>query len=142
MSVSLRGFLTIARNLSVSLARKGQGCLGQPLDQARLPGEAGLAELDPLEILTRSEAAEAVARAVQRLPEDSRTAFILRYYYEMGFEQIAAILGCTEGAARVRVTRAKQSVARALRAGLAADQEDVPWTRCVPVNTHKTIQII
>jgi RNA polymerase sigma-70 factor (ECF subfamily) len=61
----------------------------------------------------RAEASEAWA-AVDRLPADRRRALILRFVDEMSTEEIAGILGRSEGAVRVLIHRALRSVARDL----------------------------
>ncbi|MBP8303533.1 MAG: RNA polymerase sigma factor [Phycisphaerae bacterium] len=107
---------TIARNHCISLIRKTRtDGHSMTLEEAGELGVADDAVQDPVDCLARSEIAGHVAEAVQLLPEPMRTAFILRYYQDMGFTEIARILGCKEGTARTRVTRAKQALARLLQ---------------------------
>ena len=54
-------------------------------------------------------------RAVGRLPDKQRTAIALRYLGDLPYIDIAAVLGCSEAAARQNV-----------RAGLAALRQEVP----------------
>ena len=61
----------------------------------------------------RTEASEAWA-AVDRLPADRRRALILRFVDEMSTQEIAGVLGRSEGAVRVLIHRALRSVARDL----------------------------
>jgi len=85
------------------------------MDEADSDNLVDDAAQEPAEILARSEMAGHVAEAVQLLPEPMRTAFVLRYYQDVGFAEIAQVLGCKEGTAKTRVTRAKQALARLLQ---------------------------
>jgi RNA polymerase sigma-70 factor, ECF subfamily len=76
------------------------GVVAAPID---LEGDAAL----------RDEAAAAWL-AVGRQPDDRRRALILRFVDEMTTEEIAGILGRSEGAVRVLIHRALRSVARDL----------------------------
>jgi RNA polymerase sigma-70 factor (ECF subfamily) len=58
--------------------------------------------------------------ALRRLPEDQRSAVILREFEELSYLEIGQVLGCTEQAARARVYRARAS----LRMTLAPLVED------------------
>ena len=53
-----------------------------------------------------SERARRIAAAVDTLPDSMREALLLAKYEERGYEDIAEILDCTVGAARVRIHRA------------------------------------
>jgi RNA polymerase sigma-70 factor (ECF subfamily) len=60
-----------------------------------------------------------LARAVGRLPEDYRAAFLLRAEEGLPFRQIAQVLGIKEETARWRVFKARQKLM-----GLLAPQLD------------------
>jgi RNA polymerase sigma-70 factor (ECF subfamily) len=47
-----------------------------------------------------------VRAALRSLPYDARLALVLRYYLELPFEEVAAVLACSVEAARSRVRRA------------------------------------
>lgn len=49
---------------------------------------------------------ELLERALAQLPQRSREALVLARWHDLPYEQIAEILGCSAGAARVRVHRA------------------------------------
>lgn len=53
---------------------------------------------------------EAVRRALALLPEEQRLCLILREYEGRSHAEIAAILGCSEGAARVLSHRARKAL--------------------------------
>ena len=60
------------------------------------------------------DSASAALAAIARLPRDRRRAVILRFVDEMSTQEIAGILGRSEGAVRVLIHRALRSVARDL----------------------------
>ena len=51
-----------------------------------------------------------VQQALKRLPADVRMALILRYYEQLSHEEIAEILNCNVGQAKMRVHRAKNAL--------------------------------
>ena len=58
----------------------------------------------------------AVAAAVEGLPPQQRAALILRKYQEQSYTDIAAILACTEAAARANVYQALKRLRTILEA--------------------------
>jgi len=62
--------------------------------------------LSPADRVVRRETIEAVTRAVEALPHQQRAALIMRQYQELGYDDIAAALDCTEEAARANVYQA------------------------------------
>ncbi len=58
---------------------------------------------------------DSVLRALGDLPEGERSALLLRVDHELRYEEIAAVLGTTVGAAKVRVHRARLRLAAARR---------------------------
>jgi RNA polymerase sigma-70 factor (ECF subfamily) len=57
-----------------------------------------------------------VRRALRALPEKARLAVVLRYYLDLPSSEIAALLGCSENAAKVRVSRAVAALRAAMNA--------------------------
>lgn len=64
-----------------------------------------------------------VLAALQTLPEIDRSAVLLRAEEQMSYEEVAATLGISAGAARVKVHRARLKLAEALRSGRPAGVE-------------------
>jgi RNA polymerase sigma-70 factor (ECF subfamily) len=100
----------IARNAVAERRRRQRRRAEAPLEAAStvaasidIEGDAAL----------RDEAA-AAWHAVGRQPDDRRRALILRFVDEMSTEEIAGVLGRSEGAVRVLIHRALRSVARDL----------------------------
>ena len=56
-----------------------------------------------------------VRRALRTLPRKQRLAVILRFYLDLPYDEVATILGCSVNAAKLRVSRAADSLRRELR---------------------------
>lgn len=68
----------------------------------------------PSDALDSAELGEAVAEAIERLPEGLRVTFWLRWHEELSFEEIAAQIDRTEVAVRKRYSRALGELRRLL----------------------------
>ena len=105
---ALAYLLAIARNTYVSGVRRRwrevplpDTVQAQHIDHgARLDGQARL---------------QAVFDAIRGLPEGERAALLLRVDHELSYEDIAAALGTSVGAAKVRVHRARVRIAEGVR---------------------------
>jgi RNA polymerase sigma-70 factor (ECF subfamily) len=75
----------------------------------------------PVEQALTREALQLLARAVGRLPNEFRSAFLLRAEEGMSFRQIANVLGITEETARWRVFKARQKLLSVLAPQLERD---------------------
>jgi RNA polymerase sigma-70 factor (ECF subfamily) len=58
---------------------------------------------------------QTVNRAVEDLPEDLRTAIILREIEGLSYEEIAAAMDCPVGTVRSRIFRAREAIDRNLK---------------------------
>jgi RNA polymerase sigma-70 factor, ECF subfamily len=56
-----------------------------------------------------------VNRAIEELPEDLRTAIVLREVEGLSYEEIAAAMDCPVGTVRSRIFRAREAIDRALK---------------------------
>ncbi len=75
----------------------------------------------PEGILLSEEIAEAVRQAIEDLPEELRTAIILREFEGLSYEEIAEAMNCPVGTVRSRIFRAREAIdkrLRTLRAGM------------------------
>ena len=63
----------------------------------------------------RREVSERVRDALSQLPEEQRSALILKEYQQMEYREIGQVLGCSEAAARARTYRARVALREALR---------------------------
>jgi RNA polymerase sigma-70 factor (ECF subfamily) len=93
--------------------------IGEPADDAPLP-EA---------VVERADLQRVLSDAIAQLPPAYAEVVALRYAGDRSFAEIALILDCDEGAARVRFHRAKALLRRHLRAG--SDGPDFPEAHSV-----------
>ncbi|MBW7472755.1 RNA polymerase sigma factor RpoE [Marinobacter sp. F4218] len=68
----------------------------------------------PERLLQREELQKALSEAITQLPEELRSAFLLREYDGLSYEDIARILDCPIGTVRSRIFRARDAVDRHL----------------------------
>ncbi|OZI63253.1 RNA polymerase sigma factor RpoE [Bordetella genomosp. 11] len=77
----------------------------------------------PEAMVASREIAETVNAAIQGLPEELRTAIVLREIEGMSYEDIAQSMGCPIGTVRSRIFRAREAVAARLRPLLGNDAD-------------------
>ena len=58
---------------------------------------------DPLENASEQERALAVQEALKTVSEEQRSVFILRFYQDLSYEEIASALGCPIGTVKSRM---------------------------------------
>lgn len=68
----------------------------------------------PQEAVERQETQTAVQGALQALSPQAREILLLRYQAELGYEEIAAVLGLPNGTVKSRINRAKVQLREAL----------------------------
>ncbi|MDH3338729.1 MAG: sigma-70 family RNA polymerase sigma factor, partial [Gammaproteobacteria bacterium] len=74
---------------------------------------AKLKETDTPEAVTMShELQETLERAIESLPDDLRTAIILRELDGMSYEEIAQTMDCPVGTVRSRIFRARDAIGK------------------------------
>lgn len=108
---TVRGYLfAIVRNLYLQhrRRRRPESAPDESLADAR-PG--------PVERALARDELEATLAALQALPEIDRAALLMRASDELPYEEIAAALGISATAARVKVHRARLVLARARATG-------------------------
>ena len=82
----------------------------------------------PESMLASRQIAETVNAAMQSLPEDLRTAILLREIEGMSYEDIAQSMGCPIGTVRSRIFRAREAIASQLKSVLGNDHDpDRRW---------------
>ena len=97
----------IARNVNHDNYRKNRLNLKDDLEkwQDRLShGENRSTEIQ------HEEEHQMLSMAMERLPEDKREILLLSKYQEKKYQEIGEILGCSEGAVKVKVFRALQEL--------------------------------
>jgi len=65
---------------------------------------------DPVQNLEDARRKQALGKALRALPEHHRSVIILRDIEEREYPEIASILGCTIGGAKLRVLRARRAL--------------------------------
>ncbi len=86
----------------------------QDSDQYELHGR--LKDIDtPERVLLSEEIREAVNQAIESLPEDLRTAIMLRELEGMSYEEIATTMECPVGTVRSRIFRARDAIDKRVR---------------------------
>lgn len=86
-------------------------------------GDAELVELpaelvdnaSPESKLSRNELQELIDQAIEDLPEDLRTAFTLREFGGLSYEEITEIMDCPVGTVRSRIFRAREALDNVIR---------------------------
>jgi RNA polymerase sigma factor (sigma-70 family) len=108
----------VARNRCIDVIRRRRTV---PLGVADATGEDTM-QLDPAddeplpdELAERADLQRVLSNAIAELPPSYAEVVALRYAGDRSFAEIAAILECDEGAARVRFHRAKALLRRQLR---------------------------
>ena len=78
--------------------------------------QARLRDMDtPERLLLTDEIQNTVEKAIAGLPEDLRTAIVLRELEGMSYEQIAEAMSCPVGTVRSRIFRAREAIDQKLR---------------------------
>lgn len=101
-------------------------------DNGGLSSQVLVTTVGPLDEMSRTEAIEAVRRAVLALPERYREVVVLCDLQEMSYGETAEILGCAIGTVRSRLHRARALLIEKLRPAREDDAASatVKSTRC------------
>jgi RNA polymerase sigma-70 factor (ECF subfamily) len=70
----------------------------------------------PEQVVSAKQERERVRQVLATLPPDYRAAVVLRYWYGMSYQEIAATMGTTESAIKSRLHRAREMMAEQLQA--------------------------
>lgn len=103
---------TIARNLAINELTRASSSHEQTFgeDMPEMACERG----QPAQEVMNRQLRLQVQQALRMLPYDDRSALALAYYEELDMASIARIEGCTVGAIKVRLHRAKQRLRQLL----------------------------
>jgi RNA polymerase sigma-70 factor, ECF subfamily len=110
----------VARNRCIDVIRRRRTVpLGMPDDTGESTFVGEPADEDPLPeiVAERADLQRLLSDAIAQLPPAYAEVVALRYAGDRSFAEIAVILDCDEGGARVRFHRAKALLRRHLRAG-------------------------
>jgi RNA polymerase sigma-70 factor (ECF subfamily) len=109
--------INTAKNYLVSLGRRAPTTTEAEIEDAETFDDGDhLRDLNtPDSMLLTKQVAEAVNRAIDQLPEDLRTAIVLRELEGLSYEEIAESMRCPIGTVRSRIFRAREAIAMELR---------------------------
>ncbi|WP_368655662.1 RNA polymerase sigma factor RpoE [Castellaniella ginsengisoli] len=77
----------------------------------------------PESLMASRQVAQTVNEAIDELPDDLRTAIVLREIEGMSYEEIASTMQCPIGTVRSRIYRAREAIAARLRPVMERDSE-------------------
>lgn len=104
--------LSITSNYCIDLIRKRRAIL-LSIDEPLAPHPALMSDrtASPESQAVQGEQEEMVQRLLQELPEDYRQAVVLRYWYELSYEEIAEMMETSVSAIKSRLFRARKQLA-------------------------------
>jgi len=117
--------INTAKNWLVSQGRRAPTSTGTDIEDAETfdDGEH-LRDLNtPDSMLLTRQVADAVNRAIEQLPEDLKTAIVLREIEGLSYEEIAETMNCPIGTVRSRIFRAREAIAEELRPVLNTNKD-------------------
>ncbi len=108
--------INTAKNTLVSNRRRPVDFNLDLQDPEQYDRHAKLKEVDtPEGVLLTEEIRQVVERAMQQLPEDLRTAIVLRELEGLSYEEIAEAMECPVGTVRSRIFRAREAIDKRLQ---------------------------
>ena len=108
--------INTAKNYLVAAKRRPLEYDLDPQDPEQYDTQARLKDIDtPEGLLLSNEIRRTVNRAIEHLPDDLRTAIILRELEGMSYEEIAQTMECPVGTVRSRIFRAREAIDKRLR---------------------------
>jgi RNA polymerase sigma-70 factor (ECF subfamily) len=108
--------INTAKNALVSNRRRPVDFNLDMQDPDQYERQNRLREIDsPDRLLLTDEIRDTVQRAIAQLPEDLRTAIVLRELEGLSYEEIAEAMDCPVGTVRSRIFRAREAIDLKLR---------------------------
>ncbi len=103
--------INTAKNYLVASKRRPPKSDIDAQEAEQYEGATGLKEYaTPERILLKDEIKETIARAIDELPDDLRTAITLRELEGLSYEEIAQTMECPIGTVRSRIFRARDAI--------------------------------
>ena len=117
-----------AKNFLVAQGRRAPTSTEKDAEEAETFEDAGqLRDINtPESILMSRQVAMTVNAAMDKLPEELRTAITLREVEGMSYDEIAELMDCPIGTVRSRIFRAREAIATDLRP-LLGTTKDQRW---------------
>lgn len=105
-----------SKNHLVSKSRRIQNTQVEFEDAESFGSNEDYRNLDtPDAVYSRGELEQAMSKAIAQLPEDLKTAIVLREIDGMSYDEIALEMDCPIGTVRSRIFRARDAIDQALR---------------------------
>lgn len=115
--------INTAKNYLVAQGRRPPRDDIEASDAEQYDNAHGLKEYDtPEQLVHKDELEQAVYQAIEDLPEDLRTAIMLRELEGMSYDDIAQAMNCPVGTVRSRIFRAREAVDAKIRPLLEGEQ--------------------
>ena len=103
--------INTAKNYLVASGRRPPRSDIDAQDAEQYEGATGLREYaTPERLLQKDEIQDAIAEAIDALPDDLRTAITLRELEGLSYEEIAQTMDCPIGTVRSRIFRARDAI--------------------------------
>jgi RNA polymerase sigma-70 factor (ECF subfamily) len=103
--------INTAKNHLVATSRRPPGDDIDAQEAEQYEGATGLREYDtPERLILKDEIQATIARAIDTLPDDLKTAITLRELEGMSYEEIAQTMECPIGTVRSRIFRARDAI--------------------------------
>lgn len=116
--------INTAKNHLVSRGRRPPGSDVDADEAEYFEGAAALRDIaSPERRLEAQELKAVVEQAIDRLPEDLRTAVTLREFEGLSYEDIAEVMECPVGTVRSRIFRAREAIERQIHLQMQGQHE-------------------
>jgi RNA polymerase sigma-70 factor, ECF subfamily len=103
--------INTAKNYLVSRSRRSSDYQVDVQDAEALENAPQLQGMEtPERLLLNEEIIDTIKTAIDRLPEEMRTAIMLREFEGMSYEEIAEAMDCPVGTVRSRIFRAREAI--------------------------------
>jgi RNA polymerase sigma-70 factor (ECF subfamily) len=117
--------INTAKNYLVAQGRRPPRGDIEASDAEQYDNAHALKEYDtPEQLVHKDELEQAVYEAIEALPEDLRTAIMLRELEGMSYDDIAQAMNCPVGTVRSRIFRAREAVDAKIRPMLEGEQHE------------------
>jgi RNA polymerase sigma-70 factor (ECF subfamily) len=108
--------INTAKNHLVAVRRRPMNFDFDLLDSESFEPFAALRDVDsPEHLALTDEIGEVINKAIKDLPEELRTAILLREIEGMSYEEIAETMECPVGTVRSRIFRAREAIDKKIR---------------------------
>ena len=108
--------INTAKNHLVAAKRRPMNMDFELQDAETFEAFSDLRDIDtPERLALTTEIGEAINRAIAELPDELRTAILLREIEGMSYEEIAQTMDCPVGTVRSRIFRAREAIDKQVR---------------------------